>query len=182
MKLSSRDRAYLAGICDGEGTITLRETGGRIVVYCIALTNTNADLIAGVIQILKKAGIRTYLSQYSGTHHRQGRKWTWQLLLAGIDNVKLYLRLIRPYLIGKKAQADLVLKFLENRKSGRRVGRKTEQDMFIYWSLRKLNQRGTSESVETVRSTSQKLTTMIQSELTSDSEKLAETTNSRLFN
>lgn len=172
--LTEQEKAYLAGIVDGEGTITLRRTKGRIVVYAIALTNTNGALILHVGRLLKRAGIRTYLSKHACWAGRKGYKAGWQLLLAGIDNTKAFLNMIRPYLVGKARQADLVLEFLSNRRSGHHVGRKSARDLMIYDMLRDLNARGTSKSVETVRSEHLAEDVMIQSELYGDVQSEAE--------
>jgi hypothetical protein len=69
-----------------------------------------------------------------------------------MDSIKAYLKVIREYLSGKTAQAELVLEYLERRKEGQRVKEITERDLQIIATVRDMNRNyGADFTVETKR-------------------------------
>lgn len=98
------ERAYLAGIVDGEGTITLTRTHrNRTASPQLSISSTCFDLL-DYVRCVTGCGHVTSKKK-SLPHHRQS--WHWQIHSAG--NVLRILRDIRPFLRIKAAQADLIL-------------------------------------------------------------------------
>lgn len=131
--------AYLAGLIDGEGTITIykhrqhqRPTfqfRPRIVV-----TNTSMPLMQSLI--------RDYGGSIILNYRREGKNkpcFLWRVFSqADIERV---ITGVRPYLIIKAAHADLMMRFIDLRKSvGRAAYGKVEE--FCYQEIRRLNKRG----------------------------------------
>jgi hypothetical protein len=107
--LSERDRAYLAGIIDGEGCIMLarRHPNGpnRRPVYApyVSIANTSPALRSWLEERLP--GLATY-NRFNRQPGRWREQWTW--MLAGNRQVMTFLREIAPYLVIKREQAELV--------------------------------------------------------------------------
>lgn len=145
--------AWLAGIIDGEGTINIvkkpdrkRKDGTRRYNYwtLLQLSNTNEILIMKVIEIMKKLGTNPYIWEKAETE-----KWkkSYQLSLQRMTKVKKILDQIKPYLIAKKPQAEIVLNFINSRLSKFQKGRGrynpyTEEEIKWIEEIKKLNHRG----------------------------------------
>ena len=98
------DLAYLAGIVDGEGCITITENmkGGRNYYRLVLdITNTSYDLMQWLEDTFSHT-IRT--SYYRSTNRTDMYGWT-----ASGNQAQDLLRLILPYLIIKKPQAEIAL-------------------------------------------------------------------------
>ena len=103
---SETDKAYLAGLIDGEGSIGIDNHGGiRSPSIRITLTNTDANMLAEL-----KAIWGGWLSA------RRKRKLGWKsvadLIWAGKPASKV-LRAIEPYVKAKRKQCQLALQFNE---------------------------------------------------------------------
>ena len=148
--------AWLAGVIDGEGTINItkklgskkraRKDGTRKMNYWVFLqvTNTNEQLILKVIEIMKKLNANPYVWEKKDTD-----KWkkAYQLSLQRMVKVKRVVEKINPYLIAKKRQAELVLKFIDSRLSKFQKGKGktnpyTEEEMKWINEIKRLNHRG----------------------------------------
>lgn len=115
--LIESELGWLAGLWDGEGSITMfkhYEQGRRrqyIPVVC--MTNTNPEIISHAIQLLDRSGIRlrvAILRKSDGVNSE-----CYQILTTKQSVVKEFLEMLMPYLIGKKAQAELLLRFVSSR-------------------------------------------------------------------
>jgi hypothetical protein len=160
MRLSGTQIGYLAGIMDGEGTVTFVYHKSRTnvnvihspVVYICAVANSNPLIIERVASLLDKLSIRYGIHSPKREWNKKAVKKPYAIHLKGMDSAKKYLKVIREALSAKKEQAELVLEYLERRKEGRRVKSITERDLLIIESVRSLNRNyGTSFSVETKR-------------------------------
>jgi hypothetical protein len=93
--------AYLAGIFDGEGTLTF----GTAFVLRACVANTNLE----VLELLQKA--------YGGSIHvllkHADRKQAYQWYLEAWEPVKLFLQGVRPYCIVKRRQVLFGLAYCE---------------------------------------------------------------------
>ncbi len=117
--------AWLAGIVDGEGCIRLQERkppkNRRTIVYspCVILTNTSLLLKDKIEEMLEWLGLPKY------TKSEQGWKKTWkprwQIIFTGLSRPKKFLQLVRPYLVVKAEEADLLLEFIAMREGKQRV-------------------------------------------------------------
>ncbi|MHC1636323.1 MAG: sigma factor-like helix-turn-helix DNA-binding protein [Candidatus Methanospirareceae archaeon] len=96
--------AYLAGIVDGEGSIRLHRRRRKSIGYGleVVVTNTNRELIDWLY---------TNFKGYIEKHEREGNhKTTYKWTVRGINAYRLLKKML-PYLIIKKPQAELGIKF-----------------------------------------------------------------------
>lgn len=144
---------YLAGIIDGEGTITLERSGKRRLcgvmglVPKVVVANSNEAIVNYVIMLFKKIGITPYIkTQIAGKYGRH-KKMYW-IIFHGLTRTTKALTILLPYLVGKLAQAQLVLEFNAYRgdpikAKGRPYG---PIELGILQKIRALNFRGMSET------------------------------------
>ena len=129
------DKAYLAGIIDGEGCITIRKQGSYYVPS-VLIGNTNETLINHIKALLDYESIE-YCMRYEDRGDRINARPSWTINLSSRDRVIKFLNLVLPYLVSKKDQALLVLDWCSKK---RRLKADTE-DHFIN-KIRTLNSRG----------------------------------------
>lgn len=145
--IQEKDLAYLAGIIDGEGSIDIRSlppgkhrrngSYSSIVVIC----NTNQLILDKVANIMSRCGIPHYVSK---TKVVGNRKPSQQIICAGPNRCFRCLWIIEPYLVGKKAQANLTMSFVWSR-----IGHPdkyhtpyTEYELSLVNAIRQLNKKG----------------------------------------
>ena len=134
-------RGYTAGILDGEGSIMIvkfkNPTTKRGYTYQlkVVVTNTNEWLC------------RWLKMQYSGTiQYKKSKRpqekdiYEWRVVS---KQAKEFLEYITPYLIIKKAQAEIAIRFQSNRKRGKP---QTDEESILDEAerilMRKLNSKG----------------------------------------
>jgi hypothetical protein len=106
--LVDRDcRAYLAGIIDGEGCISVGWRKGKYITPTLQITNTNKDLMEWLVRTCGGTNYR------KGADGRSTRKQCWYWIAAG-RVARDIIEAVRPYLIVKNKQADLILFHYEN--------------------------------------------------------------------
>lgn len=137
------DCAFLAGLIDGEGSLSISKNNikwnSRSFLATISLYNNNEKLIKHVQKLfggcLYSVRIRD-LKKHAPS---------FQIMWRG-KKIFLVLSYIRPFLIAKKKQADLMLIFCTKKKgsrSGKRISEKTYKFYLrLVKKLRKLNRRG----------------------------------------
>ncbi len=171
MKLTEAQVGWLAGIVDGEGNFQLARNAGHLRAIVVVLTNTNPLLIETVRDYLLIAGIDCRVSPLSGGPAWQ-KEWkpAWSVQVGKIDSMKSFLQMIHPYLVAKQERAEILMKFLDRRRSYKPHARgrvwSTQEEELLALRMRELNQRGNLESVTTVRPPRENV--MIQSELHGD--------------
>jgi intein/homing endonuclease len=150
------DLAYLAGLWDGEGSITVwhsirkvskrRKVGADRYIAAIVLVNTNKPMIDNVERILNDMDI--YPTIYFRNRGIKNKD-VYQLMSRNLTECETVLKAIYPYLIAKKQQAKLTLQFIESRKkillSSKGWGHGTPySEDEIKWSkeIQRLNKRG----------------------------------------
>lgn len=136
-ELSETDWAYLAGIIDGEGTITIlsskRKGHNLILLPLIAVSSKNTSLMEWLQRIFQvRWSIRNGVSGFGAPRGLQTR-------ITAYPVVKWVLENIYPYLIIKKKQAQLLLEFLRLREQRRYGSPYTQDDFNIVLELRKMN-------------------------------------------
>ena len=107
--MKDTDLAWCAGIIDGEGTITFKPIYNRLttsIVPTIMLTMTHEETVRHFKSIVK-AGVVTKQSFSQSPNHKD--KFVW--ICGNSTSAVLVVKLIEPYLITKKRQAQLVLEF-----------------------------------------------------------------------
>ena len=145
MLLSDTEAAYIAGIIDGEGSLSISKKEnlrGHNPSYGLhfTVTNTNKLLLDWLRQKLRAGQITK--------KPRSNTNWKlcYQLVFA-TSEIQTILEVVTPYLIVRKHQAQLVLEFLSL--SWQQTGNQKEKPVelvieqeLIYEELRALNKRG----------------------------------------
>lgn len=129
--------AWLAGILDGEGHITILKRTSYYVPS-VGICNTNPVLINRVTEILDSEGIE-YCVSLQERRKQANSKPAWYVMSQGKPRVLKYLGIVMPFLVAKAPQAELVLKW--SLFEGRRRNL-TEEDMDMVGQIRALNHRG----------------------------------------
>jgi len=135
--LEETEKAYIAGIVDGEGTVTLtKHHKNETPTPRISVSNNNLELLkwlrtkvgGGVIVSKKK----------SKPYHSNSYVWYVQQ-----DRGLRFLGEIRKHLIVKKPQADLILEKYKSvtHRAGRYTPEMLRKKMRLVAQIRKLNQR-----------------------------------------
>ena len=102
--------SYVAGIIDGEGTISMRhpKSCSTFQVY-VSVSNTDARLMERLSQLFEG---QVYLFQRANPKHKPIFRWT----LTG-DAAYSFVELVRPFLLLKREQADKILAYQELKRS-----------------------------------------------------------------
>jgi intein/homing endonuclease len=118
-KIRENELSYLAGLWDGDGTFaiqrlkTSKTKSKRAYWVRSTFTNTNETVVKMVDSILKKMGIKK-----TGLRSRQRKenwKMTYEFSINRLEDNKTLLTNLIPYLNGKKATAEIVLRFVSRR-------------------------------------------------------------------
>lgn len=123
--------SYVGGFFDGEGYIGLgmqKTHGGkdRNILPTVRIVNTDEKPITFIAEGLSKLGIRLWCKPRGGIGFRKDgtkTKTIYELGIAGKTQIKEFIMLIRPYVLVKGEQLDVVMNFIESREkkmSGRR--------------------------------------------------------------
>lgn len=156
--------AWMAGIWDGEGTFGIYPTRKQ---YCgrLTLSNTCPIMINEIVKIFDSIGIRGHIWQET-TSRKANHKKAYHITLNKLGDVKIATEMMLPYLVSKKARAEILLRFIESRleykaipkrdpKTGQILGIVTqgfEKEKTFYEQLKELNQVGIKVGVsETTR-------------------------------
>lgn len=153
---------YLAGLIDGEGCFSLGKYYNPLTInwqynFRLCITNTDLTLMKWLI---KHVGGR-YYGKYAETDKHKAR-YEWRP--SGKNNHEKIVLAILPYLVVKRQQAEIFLRFL-------RAARVTQENQgnekeLLLREMRKLNRKGPVET-DTQEGFFEP---MIQSELTGDCE------------
>jgi hypothetical protein len=138
--------AWLAGIWDGEGSITIfshiEKDGCRKLCPTINVTNTDIAMIAEIIKILDGYGIIFSLNKVKTKKEHSD---CYHLITRNMTKIKKTLELLLPYLVNKKPQAEILLRFVNSRLSKMLDGKKpwnwqyTEEEQTMEQQMRLLN-------------------------------------------
>jgi hypothetical protein len=134
-KLPELELAYLAGIVDGEGTITVARRFNKKLnktYYQPLLTVCNTSTL--LRNWLHQRGFSSILSTSTGG------KPCWKMSLGG-PGVSRACQVMLPYLVIKEQQAVLVMDFVKRRSEQAFRTKPTPQMLLIYQDLRRLNWR-----------------------------------------
>ncbi len=134
--LEEVEKAYLAGIIDGEGTVTLQKHHRNETPQpCVSVANNSFELlqwiklrIGGVIVSKKKRK----------PHHNDSYAWSIRQ-----DKAIRFLNEIKQYLIIKKPQADLIVRRYKSvtHRAGKYTPAMLKKKMRLVAEIRRLNQR-----------------------------------------
>lgn len=156
------DLAWLAGIWDGEGTISCRkgtqQRGRKNPQFAprVSMVNTNTEILHGVVDILDALGVKYYFREKGVGGFEGSHKQCFIISVETLGNAAKLLTAMRPYLRGKCFQADMMLKFINSRLSKVNLrGRDNQKFCYSQEELEWLdsvikangNPRGTSETL-----------------------------------
>ncbi len=158
--------SYLAGIIDGEGTIAInthnnptKDYPDRVQTYALEICVVNTD------ERLMKWLVRNFGGQYYGRERKDkvNHRYSYAWRVTGHANRKRTLLALLPYLVMKREQAILGLKYLELHYSHSNDERRK------LWALSiKLNARGKETVTANTREEIETMISKIESELHSD--------------
>ena len=118
-KISSTQKAYLAGFIDGDGSIYVRlkpnnsyRYGFQISPYIVLFQSSKDEKIFEKVCSLINFG---YL--------RKRKDGILEYTIGKVEDIKNLLKMIGPYLILKKKQSELMLKILEKKEKMNEVDR-----------------------------------------------------------
>ncbi len=138
------DYAYLAGIVDGEGTITIhRHRQHNRDSYQLRPRLIVANNHRGLLDALAERHGGSVISQPIPRGVRRSPSFIWRV--CSTDDILRLARAMRPHLIVKAAQADIMIAYLESRLTARiaarRAGPYTDENLASYEAIRALNDR-----------------------------------------
>lgn len=143
-KLKPTEISYLAGIIDGEGTISLGRVPpsqrgiSQAIIMRLQITNTDRRLLDW---ILERCGGRINIRSRKATNPKHKTQWTWRP--PDRINCAEILRKCLPYLVIKGRQAELFLELLDLRlKSSNKGVFHPERQQEIVSEVQRLNKRG----------------------------------------
>ena len=116
------DLAWLAGILEGEGTITLGKHKVRVSYNpIVSFSNTDEAIIREGQRIIAEIGsVPTTLSVENS---RIGKKPIWRVQVTSFDGVERVLAAVLPYMKSAKCdKAALLLQFVRERQGKKRLG------------------------------------------------------------
>lgn len=134
--LEETEKAYLAGIVDGEGTVTLmKHHRNETPTPCVSVANNNLQLLKW---IKTKVGGVIVSKKKSKPHHSDSYAWSVRQ-----DRAIRLLGEIKQYLIIKKPHADLIIDKYKSvtHRAGKYTSKMLKQKMRLVAKIRKLNQR-----------------------------------------
>lgn len=159
-QVTREDVAWLAGIWDGEGSIGVRRNlASRQFSPRVSMVNTNAVLIARVCEILDAHRISYSVAEKGRGGFPGSHKQCWIVGIQTLRGAHRFLHAFGGYLVGKRAQAQLLLRFVESRLRRRMAESRNsdapynEDELTTLSDLYRLNgdQRGTSETIRAPR-------------------------------
>lgn len=148
-QVTERDLAWLAGIWDGEGTITIYRIQNSGLGVDVSIGNTNEAIINEVLRIFDLLELPIYCKYYEPTKKQKG---VYKCASRSQAAVKKFCELMEPYLIGKKEQARLVFRYLSKRLDRKDWHGHDEENFEMQKQVAFLNRKGPDFS-ETTRVT-----------------------------
>jgi biotin operon repressor len=142
-RLSEREKGYIAGLVDGEGTITIQirevlHNKKKDFHLCPLLLVSNSNRT--VMEWLKeKLGGKTIVDRYTRRDKKLGfRKIYYTFEMRG-KRILPVLEAICPSLQIKREQCEAVIQFIKSRLGKHQKQRYTSQELELFWKVRRLN-------------------------------------------
>ena len=148
------DLAYLAGLIDGEGTVTLEKHGRRRkgnnemgISPIVLVANTDYTLIQHTVNLFRKLGVNPYVKSQNPKKKNRRKKTCYWVTCKGLNKCKRILIPLLPYLVGKQAQARLILEWIESRGDTNVAKGKpySDYDFQIWDKVKSINHRGVTD-------------------------------------
>lgn len=143
-EVTTIELAWLAGFWDGEGSITIfshqEKNGNPKISPTLLAVNTHEETIAHVSDILDRLGTSFHI--LTKKPHSKKHKPAIQISTRNRQYIKTVLEAMLPFLVTKKAQAMLTLRYVNKKiEQGSRPSY-DEDDYEIQESVQSLNKRG----------------------------------------
>lgn len=121
---------YIAGLLDGEGTITLTKKGKRFAPR-LSIAQSNKEYLEMICK---------YMGGFGGVYHQKGSEcWSWVVGARGeVDSI---LSLLELHLILKQDQAILVREFISLNKDLKYGEPYSEDSLMVVSKIRELNRK-----------------------------------------
>jgi len=144
-KVTEIEKAWLAGIIDGEGSVRIdyprtQANGHGSAQPGIVITNNDWAIIEKTVDICQRIGVNPHVSQRAGK-----RNTTKDILILGMPKIQKMLVAVLPYLTGQKnKQAILLYRFCEQRMTldvnalPNRDRVYTQEQINIIWEIKQL--------------------------------------------
>jgi hypothetical protein len=148
---SEAEKGYLAGLIEGDGTVGIFRSGTKYWAPCVyVIANTNKALTDHVHDLMLRAGFKAFKSTgHEQSQHAKGRRYMWTVSIHGISPCRAFLDQIVPFLVGKRGQAEAVLRFCRSRQdTWASTGNRTpysEEQLAAVTEVKRLNRRGILE-------------------------------------
>lgn len=116
----SQDLSWLAGIIDGEGSISCHKLKGRnSLILGVVIVNTDEGILSNIETIYRTNNIfssRYNRALYNKTYSFKGYKTCYEIVVRRKDDSYRLCKLIKPYLrnTNKKEKVDLLISFIES--------------------------------------------------------------------
>jgi hypothetical protein len=145
--MSNTDAAYLAGLLDGEGCISIvfrepksvsRETGTQVVIQ-VRISMTDYETVKWCADVTGTPD-KIYAIAARNAKHRD--QWCWS---PGINSGYDILSQCLPYLKTKRRQAEIFLELVEIRRASTRSERNWDKQFPLVEENMKLNKTGRSD-------------------------------------
>jgi hypothetical protein len=143
------EAAYCAGLLDGEGTITIVKHSRKVARLGyryqaeVMVANTFYPVLEHFVQLCGNGRI---VATYSKPHHKPGYRVQFSP-----NQIRHVLPQLRPYLVVKAAQADLVLEFLGFATIGKHLtDAEYQRTESLRTNVRALNKRGVDVAEQAV--------------------------------
>lgn len=118
--MKDTDLAWLAGIWDGEGTITVfsntEKSGQKKIKPLCVVVNTDIQIISKIQEILLSLDCNFVITERK--KEKKHHSLCWSISTGNMLYIDRLLTAISPYLFGiKRAKADIVLRYVKQRMS-----------------------------------------------------------------
>jgi DNA-binding CsgD family transcriptional regulator len=139
-------KGYIAGLLDGEGTVTINETKVRMgkkrerylsLRPLIKIANTDREVLEWVAR--QVGGFR--FATRNGRESKHGKRLVYDIVLKKQKDILVFLEMLLPYLIIKRRQAELVVEFCRSRLAKPNHAPYDEGELEILAEVRRLNER-----------------------------------------
>lgn len=148
--LSDYERGFVVGLLEGEGCISIRNSGRKRTLYALCPTidmcNTDKSLVVAFSDILRKINIHSKI-HVSHNGNTKARK-AWRIVIQKTENVMMLLREIGDDFVSEKnkKRSKLLWTYCMSKRNNIIKGGKnaptTEKEIDLYYLIRKLNMKG----------------------------------------
>jgi len=109
-KLKETEKAYLAGLLDGEGTICVSKHKSSIIRPTIAIYNTHFETMEWVAKCFEHENQKRSIDKRRDDRHTKNN---YHIYFRSFPEIRRIIELLLPYLKIKKEQAELMLEFID---------------------------------------------------------------------